>query len=202
MVLSYTVLGAALAGMIHWDRVAALALIYFLGLGLGAHALDALGGSAGKPWGEALSRTALWCVAGASFLTAYALGAYYMILFAPLLWPIAIAEGFFAFAYNLEWFGGRLHGDAWFAFSWGALPGLAGYVLQTNRISLAALCLAAALALLSRIEITLSRPYKELRRGRTAPGLPAQAHYESALKNLSGGIILLGTAFALGRVGL
>ncbi len=201
MVISYTVLGAALATVIHWDRVAALAVIYFLGLGIGAHALDAIGASSRKPWGEALSRTTLAWLAGVSLCGAYAMGAYYMIRFAPLLWPIAIAEGFFAFAYNLEWFGGRFHRDGWFALSWGALPALAGYVLQTNRISIASLCLATALAFLSLVEITFSRPYKEMRRGRDAPD-DAPRRYETGLKSLSAGVILLGMAFVLAGNGL
>ena len=32
-----------------------------------------------------------------------------MVVFTPWLWPIAIAEGFFVLAYNLEWFDGRFH---------------------------------------------------------------------------------------------
>jgi hypothetical protein len=43
MVLAYTIIGAMLAGRIHWDRVEALAAIYFLTLGIGAHALAAIG---------------------------------------------------------------------------------------------------------------------------------------------------------------
>ena len=43
MVLAYTVIGAMMAPHIHWDRVAAIVVIYFLALGVGAHALDALG---------------------------------------------------------------------------------------------------------------------------------------------------------------
>jgi len=199
MVLSYTVIGGLLPPAVHWDRIAALALIYFLGLGVGAHALDALGSGGNRPWGEVLPRRSLWFLAGSSLLFAYGLGAYYMIRFAPLLWPIAIAEGFFVFAYNLEWFGGRFHTDWWFAFSWGALPPLAGYVLQTNRLSLPSLCVAAAFAFLSLIEIKVSRPYKELRR-RDASGddLLAQ-RYQVVLKSLSAGVILLGVGLALAR---
>lgn len=200
MVLSYTVIGGLLAPIVYWDRVGALVVIYFLGLGIGAHALDALGGRGSKPWGEVLPRRVLWFVAALSLLCAYALGAYYMIRFTPLLWPIAIAEGFFAFAYNLEWFSGRFHSDRWFALSWGALPALAGYVLQTNRISFPALCVAAAFALLSLIEIKVSRPYKELRRGRGAVADDVLAQrYQTILKCLSAAVIVLAIGLALAR---
>lgn len=200
MVLSFTVIGGLLATTVYWDRVGALALIYFLGLGVGAHALDALGGQGNKPWGELLPRRVLWFVAGLSLLCAYALGAYYMILFTPLLWPIAIAEGFFTFAYNLEWFSGRFHTDRWFALSWGALPVLAGYVLQTNSLSVPALCVAAACALISLVEIKVSRPYKELRRHRGGVADELQAdRYQTILKSLSSSVILLGIGLALAR---
>ena len=76
-----------------------------------------------------------------------------MVLYTPLLTLIALAEGFFLFAYNLEWFGGRFHTDAWFAVSWGSLPVLAGYILQTNRLSLTALVVAISAGLLSLVEI-------------------------------------------------
>lgn len=200
MVLSYTVIGGLLAPTVYWDRVGALALIYFLGLGVGAHALDALGGRGDKPWGELLPRRVLWFVAGISLACAYALGTYYMIRFTPLLWPIAIAEGFFTFAYNLEWFDGRFHNDRWFALSWGALPVLAGYVLQTNSLSIAALCVALSFALLSLLEIKVSRPYKELRRGRgTVPDELVAERYQAILKCLSAAVILLGIGLALAR---
>ena len=49
MVLSYTVIGAMLTAEIYWDRLVATLLIYFLGLGIAAHALDALGSKGVKP---------------------------------------------------------------------------------------------------------------------------------------------------------
>src|SRR5687768_17611184 len=71
MVLSYTVIGSMLAPAIHWGRVGAVVLIYFLALGIGAHALDALGSRGVKPWGEAFSRAQLWTLATASIAGAY-----------------------------------------------------------------------------------------------------------------------------------
>jgi hypothetical protein len=59
MVLAYTIIGAMLAERIHWDRVGALAAIYFLALGIGAHALDAVGSKNVKPWGTLFSDESL-----------------------------------------------------------------------------------------------------------------------------------------------
>lgn len=203
MVLSYTVIGSMLAPAIHWDRVAAIVLIYFLALGIGAHALDAVGSRGPKPWGQVFSRAQLWALAVTSLLAAYAIGIWYMVLYTPLLWPIALAEGFFVLAYNLEWFGGRFHSDFWFALSWGALPVLAGYILQTNAVSPAALLVAAAMALLSLVEIKASRPYKDLRRA-AASGQEADrgqiARLEAILKSVSLGVILLGAGLLAWRL--
>jgi len=192
MVLGFTVIGSLLAPVIVWERVGAIVLIYFLALGIGAHALDALGTTGTKPWGQVFSRAQLWALAIVSVLAAYAIGSWYMVRYTPLLWPVAIAEGFFLLAYNLEWFGGRFHRDSWFAFSWGALPLLAGYILQTNALSLAALLMALAMALLSLIEIKASRPYKELRRA----GIDnAQSTtLETILKCVSLGVLALAAA--------
>jgi hypothetical protein len=198
MVLSYTVLGSMLAPAIHWDRVVAIVIIYFLALGIGAHALDALGSRSVKPWGEVFSRRQLWALAVVSVAAAYAIGAWYMLLYAPLLWLVAIAEGFFLLAYNLEWQAGRFHNDFWFAVSWGALPVLAGYILRTNAVSAAALIAAAAMAFFSLVEIRASRPYKALKRAGEAP--QAAQRLEAILKALSAGVILLGVAMLAWRL--
>src|SRR5262249_40045837 len=194
MVLGFTVIGSMLAPAILWDRVAAIVLIYFLALGIGAHALDALGSRTAKPWGDAFSRAQLWTVAIVAVVAAYAIGIWYMVRYTPLLWLIAIPEGFFLLAYNLEWFGGRFHRDSWFALSWGALPVLAGYILQTNAVSLAALAMALAMAMLSLVEIKASRPYKALKRAAEAFDAPEAAVLEAILKSLSFAVLALAAA--------
>ena len=75
---------------------------------------------------------------------AYLIAIYYMIFCVPLLWVVALLEGFFVFAYNLEWFGGKFHKDLCFAFSWGFLPVPAGYIMQTNEVTLGVLAIAVA----------------------------------------------------------
>jgi hypothetical protein len=202
MVLSYAVLGSLLATEMQWDRVGAIAGIYFLGLGIAAHALDALGSKGIKPWGNAFTRTQLWCWVAASLTAAYAIAGYYMIRHVPLLALIAVLEGFFVFAYNLEWFRGKFHTDAWFAFSWGFLPVTAGYVMQTNRLSLAALTVAASASLFSLVEIKASRPYKELKR---RPELDPEEtghmqRYETILKCVSLAVCALATGLLWQRL--
>ena len=108
----------------------------------------------------------------------------------------------FLLAYNLEWFHGRFHTDEWFALSWGTLPVLAGYTLQTNQISIGALLVAAAMSLLSLVEIKASRPYKALKRAPAGSDKSAEEHlqrYEAILKSISLGVILLGVGLASWR---
>src|SRR5689334_13719601 len=199
MVLSYTVIGAMLAPQVDWERVGAMLAIYFLALGFSAHAFDALGSRAVKPWGTFFSVRQLWGLGIGTLVAAYAIAAYYMTLYAPLMWPIAIAEGFFLLAYNLEWFKGRFHTDGWFALSWGALPVLGGYVMQTNTIAAPAVLMAGATALLSLVEIRASQPYKEWKRTPFANPAVNLSFLEGILKCISGGVLLLGVSLAAAR---
>ena len=116
-------------------------------------------------------------------------------------WHSAKASSFSA--YNLEWFQGRFHTDAWFAFSWGFLPVLSGYIMQTNSISVAALALAASMAFFSLIEIKASRPYRALKRRSDALQEDEKAlmlRFEVILKSVSIGVILLGTGLVIWRM--
>jgi len=202
MVISYAVIGSLLTNPIHWDRVAAIALIYFLGLGIGAHALDALGSKARKPWGDAFSQRQLWVVAASSLTAAYAIAIYYVVRAVPNLAFVALIEGFFVFAYNLEWFQGRYHTDGWFALSWGFLPVVAGHLMQTNTVSVPVLLVALSAALFSLVEINASRPYKDLKRGSNLEATDAASmqRYEVILKSISIGVILLGAGLLLYRL--
>lgn len=203
MVLAYSMIGSMLAPTIYADRAIAILLIYFLALGVGAHALDAVGSKEIKPWGEVFSAVQLCVLAALSLGAAYAVGIYYMLFHAPLLWVVAIPEGFFVLAYNLEWFKGRFHTDGWFALSWGSLPVLAGYILQTNQVSWAVLPIAASAGFFSLVEIKASRPYKALKRAHAegeTHGDAAQIHIlEQILKSISFGVILLGAGLMVWR---
>jgi len=203
MVLSFSVIGAMLAEWVRWERVLATVVIYFLGLGIGGHALDAVGSKGTKPWGRVFSKRGLWVAAFSSIAAAYLIAIYYMIFFVPLLWIVAVLEGFFVFAYNLEWFRGKFHTDGWFAFSWGCLPALAGYIMQTNEVRPGVLIVAAAMGLFSLVEIKASRPYKELK---SRPNTLSHneemliERYEAILKSISLGVLFLGFGMLLWRM--
>ncbi len=164
MCISFVMIGCILPNVILWDRVVAIAVIYMLALGVSAHAADGLGSRDVKPWGRYFSNKQLWMLVIISLVMAYSIGIYYMIFYVPLLWIIAISEGFFVFAYNLELFNGYFHNDFWFAVSWGVLPLLAGFIIQTNSIDIMPVSLSVITGLVSYVEIKISRLYKDLKR--------------------------------------
>jgi len=194
MCVSFTVIGSLLAGDIAWDRVGAIALIYALALGVSAHIADSIGSKKAKPWGSYFTKAQLLALMAATLAAAYAIGIYYIVSFVPLLAVIAVLEGFFLFAYNFEPFGGRFHSNFWFAVSWGTLPALAGYVMQTNSVSSIALAACAATGLASYLEIRMSRPYKELKK--SGKDSDKAAKLEKGLKAIS----ICTIAFALAMV--
>ncbi len=200
MVLSYAVIGAMLSEIVFWDRVAAIVTIYFFGLGISAHALDAIGGKEGKPWGKHFSKKMLWSLAIFALIPAYGLGFYYIFTKTPTLLVVATLEGFFLFAYNLEWFHGKFHTDGWFSFSWGSLPVLGGYVMQTNHISIPAVIIASAMGLFSYVEINASRPYKSIKRSGGDANRSFQIRYEKILKGISLGVVLLAIGMIVWRL--
>lgn len=163
MCMAFTVIGSILADFIYWDRVLAISIIYFLALGISAHIADNLGSKKIKPWGNYYSKSHLKIIMIATILIAYSIGIYYIITSTFLLIIIAILEGFFLFAYNYELFNGIFHNSFWFAISWGSLPLLAGYIIQTNSISPTSLFLSSITFLISILEIRISKKYKFLR---------------------------------------
>jgi hypothetical protein len=164
MCISFAIIGSMLSESISWDRVISIFIIYFLALGVSAHAADNLGSKKIKPWGNFFSTFELRLMVIGGLSVSYILGIYYIITFAPLLLIIAIIEGFFLFAYNFELFNGLFHNNFWFAVSWGGLPLLAGFVIQTNSISVLSLISSIMAFLVAYIEIRISRKYKELKR--------------------------------------
>lgn len=163
MCISFTIIGALVSPVIYWDRIVAMIIIYFFALGIGAHFADNLG-SPKSPWGNRFGKKISWITIILSLSIAYAIGIYYIVFFVPLLSFIAVLEGFFLLSYNFEKFSGYFHTDFWFAIAWGVLPVLAGYVMQTNTITVASIFVAAIAGFISYVEIVISRPYKTLRR--------------------------------------
>lgn len=197
MCVSFAVIGAMLVVDIHWDRVGAIALIYALALGVGAHAADTIGSKKAKPWGSYFTKKQMLVLMASSLAVAYAIGVYYIVLYVPLLAIVAILEGFFLLAYNFEIWGGRFHNDFWFAVSWGALPVMAGYLIQTSDISILPFAVAGVAALASFAEIRMSRPYKQLKKSGADP--VSASGLERRLKALSLSTIVFSLALILAR---
>jgi len=159
--LSYVLIGASLAPTLDLKRLAATLLAFFFAVGISAHALDEL---RGRPLKTELPATALWVAAILGLCGAVGLGLAGLFVVGLGLLPLIAAGVLFVFAYNLELLGGRLHGDFWFALSWGAFPVLTAYFAQTGRLSVAAVAVAAAAYALSFGQRALSTPARLLRR--------------------------------------
>ena len=166
IVTCFAALGA-ISGELDIGRIIAISVIYFLSLGVSAHLLDAVGGKT-KPWG-ALPKKKAWGIAMGALGVAFSIGLYFAFLDSPLLFPIGIAEGFFLFAYNLEWFGGRLHNKTATIISWGILPVFAGSAIQTNSITLETIILSGITASITYALIAKTRPYKILKQNNGDP---------------------------------
>ena len=159
--LSYVLIGAGLAPSLNVTRLVATVLAFFLAVGVSAHALDELHG---RPLRTHLPGAALWAAAGVGLAGAVALGIAGVAVVGPGLIPFIAAGVLFVLAYNLELAGGKLHGDFWFALSWGAFPVLTAFFAQTGRLSVAAVLAAGAAYALSFGQRVLSTPARQLRR--------------------------------------
>ena len=165
--LSYVALGAAAAPELHLDRLAAALGAFFLGVGICAHALDELHD---RPLGTALSPRALAGVAAVGLVGAVAIGVAGLFVVSPSLAPLVVAGAFIVVAYNLELFGGRFHGDTWFAVAWGGFPAFTGYYVNALSVRPAGVLVAAGCCAMSVAQRRLSTPVRELRRRTTSVG--------------------------------
>jgi hypothetical protein len=210
--LSYVVIGAGLAPHFKGDVLGFALLAFFLGMGVGAHALDELNGS---PLKTRIGDTTLMALAVTSLAGAAVIGI--AIALRTNLWLLAfVAAGtFIAVAYNLELFGGRVHGDPWFSLAWGAFPVLATYFAAAETIRVEAVLGATFAALLSHAQRRLSTPVRLIRRrarevtgtielldGSTIPITPETltAESERALRALSIATLCIALALVLLRV--
>ena len=178
---SYVLIGSLVAPDIHFWRMAALAAVYLLAVGVSAHSLDAM--SPNRPWGDFLSRRQLAALAAAALVPALGLGLYLTLTCAPLLFVVGAVELFFLLAYNLELFAGAFHTDLWFATSWGFLPVIAGYVVQTDSVSPASLAAGLFGFFTAYVEINASRPYKAIKLEKGGAS-PMASKLESILKGI------------------
>jgi hypothetical protein len=159
--LSYVALGAAVAPVVHADRLGAALGAFLLAVGVAAHALDEL---AGRPLRTALSRPMLIALAAGALGGAVAIGIVGAVIVSPLLVPLVAVGAFLVLAYNLEIASGRFHNDTWFALAWGGFPAFTGYFVNALSIRPAGLLVAAACCLLSVAQRRLSTPARQLRR--------------------------------------
>jgi hypothetical protein len=159
--LSYVVVGACLAPHVPAGRLALTALAFFLGLGIGAHALDELNG---RPLKTQIPTRVLIALAASSLAAAVAIGIAVAVTHDLWLLPFVAFGGFIAVAYNLELFGGRFHNGFWLATAWGAFPVLTAYFAIAERIRGEAVLAALYAALLIRAQQVLSTPVRDVRR--------------------------------------
>jgi len=212
--LSYVVLGAALAPSVNVRWLVETTLAFFLAMGVAAHALDELHG---RPLGTRIPDGALWTLAGTGLAGAIALGIDGAAQVSPWIWLFIAVGAFLVVAYNLELFGGAVHSDLWFALAWGAFPALTAFFAQTASVTIAAIVLAAACAVISAAQRALSTPVRRLRRrvagvrgeitlrdGTTEMlGVEALRHGpESALRWLSVAMPLLAAAALIARLAI
>lgn len=159
--LSYVLIGASLAPTLNLTRLVASLVAFFLAVGISAHVLDEL---RGRPLQTEIGAGVLWAAAIVGLVGAVGLGFVGVAVVGPGLLPFIAAGVLFVFAYNLELLGGRLHGDFWFALSWGAFPVLTAYFAQTGKLSIGALAVAGAAYALSFGQRALSTPARLVRR--------------------------------------
>lgn len=201
--LSYVALGAAVAPVVHPVRLAAALGAFALAVGVGAHALDE---RHGRPLRTRISDRALVALAAGSLGGAVAIGVAGAVTVSASVVPLVAAGAFIAVAYNLELFGGRFHGDGWFALAWGAFPAFTGYWVNALGLGAPGLLVAAACLAFSVAQRRLSAPARELRRrtvavsgerrladGRAVPLTVAglAAPLDGALRALSVAMVLL-----------
>jgi len=179
--LSYVALGAAVAPVLHADRLAAALGAFLLAVGVAAHALDEL---AGRPLRTALSRPMLIALAAGGLGGAVAIGIVGAVTVSALLVPLVAVGAFLVLAYNLEIAGGRFHNDTWFALAWGGFPAFTGYFVNALSIRPDGLLVAAACCLLSVAQRRLSTPARQLRR-QTAEVMGSQQLTDGRVLELS-----------------
>jgi hypothetical protein len=210
--LSYVAIGAALTPEFALDRLLPTLAAFFLAVGIGAHALDELNG---RPLRTRIPSSVLAGLAVVSIAGAVAIGIVGAVTVDGWISAFVVAGAFIVVAYNLESFGGRFHGDIWFALSWGAFPLLTGFFACAGTLDGAAALGAGAAFALSLAQRRLSSRVRDLRRrvvrvsgelerldGSREELTPAFliAAEEAALRALVGATVALAAALVIMRV--
>ena len=193
--LAYVAVGAALAPRFHTDRMLWTMAAFALALGVSAHMLDELNG---RPLRTQIPDTVLVGLAVAALAGASAIGVWAATQWGYGLLAFVAAGAFIVPAYNLEWFGGRLH-NAWgLALAWGAFPVLTAYFAEADDLRLPAVLAAAFAAALILVQRALSTPVRRARRERGS--LDGVEPMERALRILPWANILLAAALVSARL--
>ena len=159
--LAYVAIGAALTPEFALSRLLPTLAAFFLAVGIGAHALDEL---RGRPLQTRIPDRVLVALAVVSIAAAVAIGIGGAVLVNRWIGAFVAAGAFIVVAYNLELFGGRFHGDAWFALAWGAFPLLTGFFSAAEELDVAAILGAAFAFALSLAQRRLSSRVRDVRR--------------------------------------
>lgn len=165
MCLSFLSIGFGIVGVSRWDVFGWVMLAYFLGLSIAAHAFDQLPGM-GSSYVKYLTPRELKQIGVASLTIALLIIIYWMFVLQKwqLLWLLPV-QTFFVWAYPISKFlGGRFHTDFWFAVSFGFIPVMLGYYINTSTMDVVFLPWAILAAIISGIQITLSRYVRALRK--------------------------------------
>jgi hypothetical protein len=205
--LSYVALGAAAASSFDLARLGWALGAFLLAVGVAAHALDEL---RGRPLRTRISDRALVALAALGLCGACAIGIAGVATVSATLIPFVPVGAFLVLAYDLELFGGRLHGQWTFALGWGGFPALTGFWVCALRFEWPGLLVAAACTLLSVAQRRLSLPVRELRRRtvavegvqRLADGRAVELSAARLLAPLEGTLRVLWFALVLLAAGL
>jgi hypothetical protein len=193
--LSYVALGAAIAPHFYLGRMLWTMAAFALALGVAAHVLDELNG---RPLRTQIGSGTLIVLAVLSLAGACAIGIWAAFTWGFGLLVFVAIGAFIVPAYNLEWFGGRLH-NAWgLALSWAAFPVLTAYYAQALTIRSEAVLAAGYATAMILVQRTLSTPVRRARRElRTVEGVEPM---ERALRILPWVNVLLGAALVTTRL--
>lgn len=127
IVLCFIVIGACLAEKVYWDRVILSVTALALCL-IAAYRFDEL---AGNHTGTRIPPIEHWIVIYSCLTAACIISLYLSYTYSWWIFVFALVGAFFVTAYNLEIWGGTFHNTHWFGISWGCLPLLGSYYLNS-----------------------------------------------------------------------
>jgi hypothetical protein len=201
MLLAFVVIGAAVSPGFHLDRLAATIAAYFLGLGIGAHAIDQLE-PGGSHYVKKMGSKELVGLAAIGLVGGTAIGFYYALSLTLWLVPFILVNLFFAIAYPLpsRVAGGLFHNNLNFAFAWGFLPFITSYFVNSLALTFTGLILGLPAAAVAWSEIHLSRRSRLARK----ESLPSanQGGLETVLKLLVLSTCSVALLLLVGRLAL